>query len=215
MKEIYYIVFSMLEGISMICFSFALFKIDIKYSVREVMLTTFVMSMGALLFSKHEILKALTPVLGIILLFSSFLFYFRLSFFSSLRLLTSGYFALGALQGVFVFLTNITSKSESLLQIQNDLTMGRMIQIVSSAILILASIHIRKRNGNFTTMNYDYNYKIKLTKLNTSILILVLIVVILLFTMYHFKNFLLEALFWVTCALGYYLVESRKESEEN
>ncbi|QWU14341.1 hypothetical protein SAMN04487895_101643 [Paenibacillus sophorae] len=209
-----YILFSMIDGVSILTFAFGSFKVDLKSYWKEIFLTAFIISTGNYFLSQHDNFQNYTSVFSLILLFLSLLFYFRISVFSSIRLTIIGFVSQAIIQLVLVLITTMVIHT-NISEIQENDFLRCLLQIISGSIMILSSVLMRRKRLYFTTLPYDYSYKIKFTKVNTILILSSIVVVIMFLNISRFNNIIVEILFWILCIFNIYVLETKKQMRDD
>ncbi|ASA22691.1 hypothetical protein B9T62_18980 [Paenibacillus donghaensis] len=208
-----YILFSMIDGLSIFIFAFGSFKVRLRNYWREILLTVLVISIGNYYISTHDSLKDYEPLISITILFLSLILYFRISVFSSLRLTLMGFVGQAVIQGFLIMVTSYVTDIR-FNEIKNNDFLRPSLQIISAIILISVTLLLRKLKKHFTTLPNDYTYRIKFTKINNVILLTSACVMLMFINIYNFNNVILEIIFWILCLINIFILETKKEKRD-
>ncbi|WP_186331656.1 hypothetical protein [Paenibacillus xylanexedens] len=211
MSDLLYAAMSLMDGITIFMFAFACFKVSFKDYWREIVTTNILISIGTFLLKDNEYILGFVPVICFVSLVASLTFYFRIKWWSSLKLAAYGFAAQIISQlsiaSIFMLVEKITFTEASQ-------AYGTFIQLIGNIFIIFLTLILKQKRIWFTTMSHDYNFKIKLNKINMYSILVSILAIALLYNVNSVNNIYLALCFWGVCLLNLMYIDIKKERNE-
>lgn len=209
-EALVYILFSIVEGLIIVYFSFGLFRIRAIDYWKEIVVTVSTISAATYYYSMNETLASIAPMLNIIALFLALVLVFRISLLHSLYISVTGFMALLAVQVVFITLASIVLNIE-LTEIRTLDSVRYFLQIAGDITILVVSILLKKYRLWFTFVPYSPELTFKLTKSNLSILMSCVIGIVILTSLYNFDNLIIGTVLSLMCIANLITIGVKKE----
>lgn len=197
-EALVYILFSIVEGLIIVFFSFGLFRIRIMDYWKEIVVTVSAISAATYYYSLSESLSTIAPLLNSIALFLALVLIFRISLLHSLYISVTGLVSLLLIQ---LALASIASNllNMSLEEIKSLDWMRFTFQGVSDAFLLTLSLYLRKKRMWFVFVPYTPELTFKLSKSNVILLLSSVFGIILLSTFLNLNNIVIGVILSLLC----------------
>lgn len=198
MDALVYILFSIVEGLIIVFFSFGLFRIRAMDYWKEILVTVSTISAATYYYSVSESLASIAPLLNIIALFLALVLVFRISLLHALYISVTGFVSLLLIQ---LALTSMTTAllNLSLDEIKSADWMRFTFQGISDLTLLVASVLLRKKRLWFVFVPYTSEITFKLSKLNSLMLLSSTLGIVLLSTFLNLDNILAGVILSLLC----------------
>lgn len=197
-EALVYILFSIVEGLIIVYFSFGLFRIKAMDYWKEILVTVSTISAATYYYSLNDALANVAPLLNILALFLALVLVFRISLLHSLYIAVAAamglltiQFLLAKIGGFFLDMTLDEIRAIDWLRFS--------FQITSDSILLLISNYLQRKRLWFVFVPYESKLTFNLSKLNLMVLLSSVLGIILLSNTMKLDNLTMGTLLSLFC----------------
>lgn len=205
-----YILASCIEGIAFFFITFGLFRISIRDYIKEVTVSIVVVSLGTYLLSEHQSMAQFTPLINLLILIIFLICFFRVSFPHTILIIVSGYIVCMVIQWVLINTLELTT-GWTLLEIKNSIVLRTTIQILSSTLIAVVSLILRKYTLWFTFVPYSTSLNFRMTKSNISLLITTTTTLFVFGVTLKYSSLIFGFSIWIICLITLMVISFRRE----
>ncbi len=209
-EALLYILASCLEGIAFFVITFGIFRISLSDYTKEVIVTISIVSLGTYLLSDHQVAAQFTPLINLIILIIFLILFFRVSLPHTILMMVSGYIVCMIVQWGLIKCSEMIT-GINLVEIKDSASLSITYQIISSTVLIVISVILRRLSLWFTFIPYATTLSFKMTKSNIIILTTATSILFIFGITLKYSSLIFGFSIWLVCLIALLTISFRRE----